>query len=461
VEDLDSGDEDDAHAEQVKEKKVKAKKGKTSVPNDSQLVGPSYTTTVKAKEDTAQQAGRSTTATPIQLTEPPINIAPPFLAFCRDFVSQGLEPLYKNTNELEYVAEGFKTGKSVDVTKIIKTSYHLPNELGYPLAEGHFGSVYLVTSTAEGRKIIVKELKLSDKLKKNKGKKKEISEKLDELRKKKKLTGSEERNCKYFEEKLAKIKTKIKNLKLEMENELKPEMAALQRLNHKHVVKFYGYDILNGNRLIVTEYLPSLKKLGGGEFKPNVKRIAIAAAKGLDAVHKAGLLHNDFASRNIYITSPTMALVGDFGLAKLYDKNGFASYLPGSPSPQELLAPEMLMIQLAYGSKKISAEAYKKYFSLKTDIFAFGLFLCALQFNIHDAALEFMSKIELRAFVMAHFVSPGYLIVQMESILNVKKRKMKGTLRELTAKCLHPNPQMRPLVPEILKELKKLEDDDT
>lgn len=106
------------------------------------------------------------------------------------------------------------------------------------------------------------------------------------------------------------------------------EAKALNGLNHKNVVAFYGYGIWQKSPYMVMEYLHATSlqtiittrgKLPAAEALPIMRQVF----EGLAAAHAAGIIHRDLKPANIMVldTVQTVKII-DFGLAKLMPLSG-------------------------------------------------------------------------------------------------------------------------------------------
>ncbi len=75
-------------------------------------------------------------------------------------------------------------------------------------------------------------------------------------------------------------------------------------------------------------------------------RIVIDVARGLHAIHQAGVIHRDVKPANLFLCGNGVTTVGDFGiavdLAREIDPNTYEDYLAGTPS---FMAPELWLHQ--------------------------------------------------------------------------------------------------------------------
>lgn len=108
------------------------------------------------------------------------------------------------------------------------------------------------------------------------------------------------------------------------------EARALARLSHPNVVAVYEVDVHEGRDYVAMELIDGidLQRWLRERQRPwrEVTRVFAAAAEGLDAVHRAGLVHRDVKPANILIGHDGHVRVGDFGIARRVDTGS-----PGDP----------------------------------------------------------------------------------------------------------------------------------
>ena len=92
---------------------------------------------------------------------------------------------------------------------------------------------------------------------------------------------------------------------------------------HPNVVTIFGARTWNGQVVIEMEFLPrgSLREWLCDEQRPVEQLVArfLEAARGLAAIHAAGLVHRDFKPDNVLLKENGTAAVGDFGLSRARD----------------------------------------------------------------------------------------------------------------------------------------------
>jgi serine/threonine-protein kinase len=141
------------------------------------------------------------------------------------------------------------------------------------------------------------------------------------------------------------------------------EAKVAARIDHPNVVTIYDTGEADGHLYMALQYVP------GGDLGTRIKRdgklneeealrIIAGCAKGLIAIHAAGLVHRDIKPSNIFLTSEGTSKIGDLGLARNIindEKLTFTGDLVGTPS---YMAPEQ-----AKGAQDIDHRA---------DIYALG-----------------------------------------------------------------------------------------
>ena len=98
------------------------------------------------------------------------------------------------------------------------------------------------------------------------------------------------------------------------------EAQAMARLNHPNVVPVYdfgvaGNDVYVAMELVVGTTLHAWLKQQRPDFRQALP-VLIAAGRGLQAAHEAGLLHRDFKPANVLLDAALRPRLTDFGLAR-------------------------------------------------------------------------------------------------------------------------------------------------
>ncbi len=103
------------------------------------------------------------------------------------------------------------------------------------------------------------------------------------------------------------------------------EAKVLARLSHPNVVQVYDADIFGDRVFVAMEFIDgqSLRQwLATQSDLPEPRRwrkvldVLMAAGRGLEAAHRAGLVHRDFKPDNVLVGADQRVCVADFGLAR-------------------------------------------------------------------------------------------------------------------------------------------------
>ncbi|KAG2548818.1 L-type lectin-domain containing receptor kinase SIT2-like [Panicum virgatum] len=148
------------------------------------------------------------------------------------------------------------------------------------------------------------------------------------------------------------------------------EVASIGRLRHRNIVQLLGYCRRRGELLLVYDYMPngSLDRwLHGGRGAPPLSwerrlRAIRGVAAGLLYLHEDWeqvVIHRDVKASNVLLDAEMNARLGDFGLARLYERGAGAqtTHVVGTMG---YLAPEL---------------ARTRRVTPATDVFAFGAFV--------------------------------------------------------------------------------------
>ncbi|CAN6293410.1 unnamed protein product [Urochloa humidicola] len=152
------------------------------------------------------------------------------------------------------------------------------------------------------------------------------------------------------------------------------EVVSIGRLRHRNVVQLLGYCRRRGELLLVYDYMPngSLDRwLYGGGSPPMALsweqrlRAIRGVASGLVYLHEEWeqvVIHRDVKASNVLLDGEMNARLGDFGLARLYDRGGAGA---GTQSTHVVGTMGYLAPELAHTRRVTPA----------TDVFAFGAFV--------------------------------------------------------------------------------------
>ncbi|KRB72728.1 hypothetical protein ASE01_22020 [Nocardioides sp. Root190] len=105
------------------------------------------------------------------------------------------------------------------------------------------------------------------------------------------------------------------------------ETRAAAALSHPHVVGVHDADVEDSHAYLVMELLPgptlaALLRSEGLLDHERVVELVAQAASGLEAVHRAGLVHRDIKPGNLVLDQHGQVKVVDFGIARLAESTG-------------------------------------------------------------------------------------------------------------------------------------------
>ena len=175
------------------------------------------------------------------------------------------------------------------------------------------------------------------------------------------------------------------------------ELAATERLDHRHVVRALDHGTLaDGRPFLVLEYVdgPSLRDVihERGSL-PAVEMLAILEplCDALAAAHSMGLIHRDVKASNVILgvdaQGPRPVLL-DFGLVKLLDQDG-----PGLTSSRSMLGTPAAMAPEQMRGQPVDA---------RTDVYALGL----LAYHMLTGAPAFGAPGVVQSYLQIHGPRP-------------------------------------------------------
>ncbi|KAK9681706.1 hypothetical protein RND81_10G021700 [Saponaria officinalis] len=153
--------------------------------------------------------------------------------------------------------------------------------------------------------------------------------------------------------------------------EFKTEACLAAKLQHKNLVKLFGFCLERDEMLLVYEFVPN-KSLDGHPFGPKRSayltwgtryKIIVEIARGLLYLHEDSrpkIIHRDLKPGNILLDGEMSSKIADFGMAKFFggdQTQGNTSRVAGTFG---YMAPEY---------------ATKGHFSIQSDIFSYGVIL--------------------------------------------------------------------------------------
>ena len=124
------------------------------------------------------------------------------------------------------------------------------------------------------------------------------------------------------------------------------EARAARTVEHRHLVGLLDVGEAEGQHYLALELVPGLSvaehiAAEGPLPLDDTVRIAAEVGAGLDALHRAGIVHRDVKPSNVLLGADGAARLTDFGLAKSRDYSALT--LPGQMlGTMDYLAPELI-----------------------------------------------------------------------------------------------------------------------
>lgn len=238
------------------------------------------------------------------------------------------------------------------------------------------------------------------------------------------------------------------------------ELKALAKFNHPNVVRVYEGGFCEKGGFISQELIegPNLEEVREQVSLSELLQIFISAARGLKAVHEAGIIHRDIKPANIIVSQDKhgniildKAKIIDFGLVLLPSvpeeiKEKIKEF---AQSPQDLDKLERISKKITLAGGRVGTalfmspeQAQGKEVSKSSDIFSLG----STFFKIISGSVPFegSNRMEVMVNIASDEPSPEL------------QEKIPKTLKKIISGMMQKNSELRPDDDQVIEQLEKI-----
>ncbi|BAB10966.1 receptor protein kinase-like protein [Arabidopsis thaliana] len=245
---------------------------------------------------------------------------------------------------------------------------------------------------------------------------------------------------------------------LQGQKEFFTEIELLSRLHHRNLVSLLGYCDQKGEQMLVYEYMPngSLQDALSGKFLPCLAarfrqplslalrlRIALGSARGILYLHTEAdppIIHRDIKPSNILLDSKMNPKVADFGISKLIALDGggvqrdhVTTIVKGTPG---YVDPEY------YLSHRLTE---------KSDVYSLGIVFLEILTGMRPISHGRNIVREVNEACDA-----GMMMSVIDRSMGQYSEECVKRFMELAIRCCQDNPEARPWMLEIVRELENI-----
>ena len=215
------------------------------------------------------------------------------------------------------------------------------------------------------------------------------------------------------------------------------ECVRLRNLRHENVVEFMGVcRSRDGAPALVTEKMDSTLKDRYTDDMSVEEQLAVFSdvAAGLAYIHREGIIHGDLTSRNVLLNRHGRAKISDVGVSKSLHADAVAGGLTRYPGTQLYMPPEALADPPEYDDR--------------LDSFSFGVLMMAVIAR-REPSSDLLSP---RSERLADGTEREIPELERRAT-DFKAIPATHPARELTARCLSNDRELRPRASELYDEL--------
>ncbi|XP_018462442.2 cysteine-rich receptor-like protein kinase 27 isoform X1 [Raphanus sativus] len=231
--------------------------------------------------------------------------------------------------------------------------------------------------------------------------------------------------------------------------EFKTEVLLMTKLQHKNLVKLFGFSIKESERLLIYEFIlnTSLDRflfdpIKGKQLDWETRyNIIIGISRGLLYLHEGvefSIIHRDLKSSNVLLDEQMHPKISDFGMARQYDFDKTQAITRRVVGTYGYMAPEYAM----HGR-----------FSVKTDVYSFGVLVLEIISGKRNSGLGFSEDTDLPTFAWKNWVegTPMHLIDHV--LLESYSKEQSMQCLEIALSCVQENPRRRPTMDSVVSML--------